>query len=142
MIQRIQTLWFLLGAIFIALVPILAPISALSALPLPEYVSSVLIGLVVLISVMTFIAIFRFKDRKGQKLLALMLVVDVLVLLGFRFGFLYATAGESAILEGANAQINATAFGLMLLAIFCFLLAKRGIEADEKLLKSVDRLRD
>lgn len=142
MIQRIQTIWFIVAAICIAALPFLAPVSAIANVDFPSYFSQILFGIIGLILLMTIFAIFRYKDRKGQRLLANLLMLDVVILGLVYFGFLYATGGIEALTTGTNSQINATFLGLMSLAIFGYALAKRGIVADEKLLKSVDRLRD
>ncbi|HET7898723.1 MAG TPA: DUF4293 domain-containing protein [Flavisolibacter sp.] len=138
MIQRIQSVWLLLAAIFDAItfrfpfyvgdwkkdtVPLLVQLDAER--------TPVLTVLTVVIGILAFVAIFLFNNRKLQLRLTyggILLSVVLLVLYFLEMGNFYR--GEIAL------------WCLFYFAILAFyLLAARGIRKDEKLIKSLDRLR-
>jgi hypothetical protein len=137
MIQRIQSLWLLLAAATILLVlkfPIAsATVGAeakafLASSNLPLFLIAILLGLSALVT------IFLFKKRSAQKqLIWLSILVSVLFIILMYFpaqAFISANAG------GFN--IGA---GLPLVYIILMILAYSGIRKDEKLIRSIDRLR-
>lgn len=86
-------------------------------------------------AVLSIIALILFKNRNQQiKLNRFNLVVN-LYLLGIIVYLLLSLSGES--------QISEKGIGLFLpvLVIVCLVLANKAIQKDEKLVKSVDRLR-
>lgn len=138
MIQRIQSVWLLLASIFDAItfrfpfyigdwkkdtVPDLVDLNA-ERTPVLTIVS-------VLIGMLAFVTIFFFNNRKLQLRLtyAGILISAVLLLLYF--------------LEIGNFNRGEMAlWSLFYFAVLLFyLLAARGIRSDQKLIKSLDRLR-
>jgi hypothetical protein len=140
MIQRIQTIWLLLAAA-----------AAFLSLKFPFYTgefagqtatgyvgltgqSTILLTILISgVGLAALISIFLYKNRKLQSrivLLALMVSLVNLVLL-----FLEARDFETG--KGAYSLTAALSFAV---PVFLF-LAMRGIRKDEKLVKSLDRLR-
>lgn len=138
MIQRIQSIWLLLAAIFAAVtfrfpfasgdwlkdtVPDIVPLDAQTTIWLSI--------LTVLTGAIAFVTIFLFDNRKLQLKLCYLGIFLTLILLVMYF------------LEMSNFAKSVTAlwciFHFAILAMF--ILAARGIWKDEKLIKSMDRLR-
>lgn len=139
MIQRLQTLWLLLAAIFSFLtfkLPFYSGSKTIKGIVQPDVRLDatsqifilVLTGLVILLC---FFAMFLYKDRKKQLTLTIINIILSIVLLVFYF------------LEIQKFQTGIISLSCLLtLAIPVFLfLAARGIWKDEKLVKSLDRLR-
>jgi len=135
MIQRQQTLWLILAAV-----------SSFLTYKFPFYTGTltdgsyseldggssffllILTGLTFLLAVIT---IFLFKDRKTQLKLAIAgIILSVIVII------LYVT-GISNFLNGSVAFSAIFAIAMLV----GFILAARGIWKDEKLVKSLDKLR-
>jgi len=139
MLQRFQTLWLLLAAIF-----------AFLTFKLPFYSGSKIVKDVIqpdvrldassqiLILVLTgavilccFIAVFLYKDRKKQ--LTLTIINFILSIILLVLYFLQIQKFQTGI-------ISLSCLFTLAIPIFLF-LAARGIWKDEKLIKSLDRLR-
>lgn len=138
MIQRIQSVWLLLAAIFDAItfrfpfyigdwkkdtVPDMVDLNA-ERTPVLTIIS-------VLIGVLAFITIFFFNNRKLQlRLTYAGILVSVVLLLLYFLEIGNFNRGEMAL------------WSLFYFAVLLFyLLAARGIRSDQKLIKSLDRLR-
>lgn len=141
MIQRIQSLWLLIVAL-----------AAFATYTLKLYKGTVadgtlreflladnflLVMLIIALGVLAIICIFLFKRRKVQFRLS---VLGVLCSIGFLF-VEYLKVEEfkktNNIMSGSY-QVGAL---LPIVMIVFFILAARGIYKDEKLVKSLDRLR-
>ncbi len=141
MIQRIQTVFLLVGAIACA-----APL-VLGTAPLADdagaWVGMLRIGLFALAALLGVVAIFLFNKREIQS--TLVLWAQLAAVLAFLFllvsGLLYAVDGagvQSLVSSGATAVATlAPGAGVVL-----YQLARRAVRADIKLVKSMDRLRD
>lgn len=151
MIQRIQSVWFLLAAITVLcllVVPVLSTTTngitytlfgsgiemdgseiSDSKLNLPLLISTVLAALINIAN------IFNFRNRTLQKRIA---SLNILLILGLSFWL--SQLGNK--MPGGLATAN-VGVGLFLpsIAIIFNVLAIRGIKSDEKLLRSADRLR-
>ncbi len=141
MIQRIQTLWLLLAAIVISLSfffpfakwatteqgSTIVDIKNITALDEP-----LLIVLLFNVIIASVYSIFKFKNRKVQLLFSYASAFFSLLCVGMMFYFGFKEA------EGKTLY-----FGIVFPALsFLFiLLAIVGIKKDEKLIKSLDRLR-
>jgi uncharacterized membrane protein len=138
MIQRIQTIWLLLAAAFSA-ITFRFPFAngdwlkdaVPSSVPLDATTTIWLSILTVLTGALAFVAIFLFNNRKLQLRLSYLGIFLTIVLLVMYF------------LEMNN-------FGNSVIALWCifyfailgcYILAAKGIWRDEKLIKSMDRLR-
>lgn len=142
MIQRIQTLWLLIAAAFAFLslklsffagqkivneVAAHVELNAATADNLLVLISSVAVGLLALI------AVFLFKQRKPQ-----LRLVIVALLLSIVNIVLFIMEAQKFIPHQGNYSL--TSVFVFLTPVF-LILAARGISKDEKLIKSLDRLR-
>lgn len=136
MLQRIQSVWLLLAGIAILLTlnftTLVVETADLKYAEQNGLNSGVAITIVtVLIGLLSFIIIGLYKNRVLQLRLCVVGIVLELVLL-----FLYYKKAT----EFTNHSINIMAV-LHVLVILLFVLAARGINSDEKLIKQSDRLR-
>jgi len=139
MIQRLQSLWLLLAAIFSFLtfkLPFYSGSKIIKDVVQPDVRLDatsqifllILTGTVILLC---FIAIFLFKDRKKQLTLTIINIILSIVLLALYF---------SEIQKFQKGIISLSCLFTLAIPIFLF-LAARGIWKDQKLIKSLDRLR-
>lgn len=138
MIQRLQTLWLLLAAVFDAITfrfPFYNGDWTKDTIPSPidldADTTTPLLLITILTGALAFAAIFLFGNRKLQLKLAivgLLLAIGMLVLYFMEMqNFTNGAIALSCIFPFAVAAL--------------FIMAIRGIRADEKLIKSLDRLR-
>jgi len=139
MIQRIQSVWLLLAAIA-ALLTFKFPFYAGYLIgntilndwrELSAASSLLLIILAALTGIGSFIAIFLYKDRKTQ--LRITIVAFILSLLSIIIFF-------SEIKNYEKGGVSLTSVIALVVPVFLFFAAK-GIWKDQKLIKSLDRLR-
>lgn len=149
MIQRIQSLWFFLAAIVAVLIfffPVIQltetndvkvyEYASISIAGIDNLVQSgyIVAGLTGIISLLSFVAIFLYKNRNIQMRISVftsLLVLFLVILLTYfslsSIANPTATIGLSAILP---------------LVIFIFLLmGRRAVKKDDELIKSIDRIR-
>ncbi len=140
MIQRIQTLWLVIAS---ALAFATLNVSFFSGNKLVDNVKqfqrftakeyTLLMVLTVVVALASLVAIFLYKDRKLQ-----MRAVSAAMILSILNLGIYYWQTRSFILEESAFDLTA----LLAIAIPFFLfLATRGIYKDNKLMKSLDRLR-
>jgi len=152
MIQRIQSLYFLLLAIVASLLIFLKLATLTSGeLKVDVFfnsikgggevaVESALFNLSVLaLMVVSLIAIFLFKNRKAQLLITkINYLITTVLLIGI---YLYLSAVMAAEFSSTpSIETGLAIYCVPLLIVFNF-LAGRGVSKDEKLIRSVDRLR-
>lgn len=140
MIQRIQTLWLLLAVAFAVLsyftsfysgVPAAMPGQNFYALTgMSNLALQMLTGLVAITS---FILIFLYKNRRQQLIFTM---VNFVVAVGLIFLYF----GDTAVFVRGQASLDLSSIVVFLIPVM-LLLAARGIYADEKLVKSLNRLR-
>lgn|SRR6476661_362437 len=141
MIQRIQTLWLLIVAI-----------AAFATYTLTLYIGKIangtekvfqladdflLVILIILLGILALICMFLFKNRKLQFKLS---VFGIILSAGFLF-LEYIRAEnfkQNNLIQTGSYQIGAL---LPLVMVVFFFMAARGIYKDERLIKSMDRLR-
>lgn len=149
MIQRIQSIFLLLAtaalggqfALPYVQVPAEDPARSLPALAdgaLNPLDNPGLLGLTALAAVISFVAIFLFKNRSLQARLS-MVAAGIAVMLLVLAGFTTKTTLDQTPL-GGHAQL-AAGLALPVLALALNYLAARAIRKDEKLVRSMDRLR-
>ena len=141
MIQRIQSVWLALAAICgfaMAKVPLFA--ASLQDGTVRHFLATeslLSFALAIGIAVLSTVTIFLFKDRKTQSKLVWIGILLSAVVIGLQ---VYSV-------EGFKTSVNMTQGtyqwgGLLPIAMLIFLfLAASGIRKDEKLIKSLDRLR-
>ena len=145
MIQRIQSLWLFLAALanaglfffdqYHADVTVNGA-AAVHSIKVNDHFPSLLLALV--ITILPFAAIFMFGNRKRQRTMALLSMV-------FTLGFLALTLMRVGNFNnGSSAPANGSYWIgsiLPIISVIFLILAIRGIRKDEKLIKSLDRLR-
>ncbi len=137
MLQRIQTIWLLLAGVA-ALLTIKLPYYSGIQQPTIPYteLNGITGGIVILlvtiaVAVVAFVAIFLYKNRTTQlRLCVASIILEALLI------FLYYRQ-ITAYTQGTFALTSI----LHMCILLFFVLAARGINKDEKLIKDSDRLR-
>ncbi|PCE64385.1 DUF4293 domain-containing protein [Sediminicola luteus] len=135
MIQRIQTLYLALTAVFSALLPLFIPLmssadgAATFALDLMPWGALFFVSAALALG-----TIFLYKNRQNQFVFNRLNIILNLFLLGF---FVY----RSLSLSGGASPEKGIGMLIPVLSIVLLVLANRAIKKDEDLVKSVDRLR-
>ena len=150
MIQRIQTVWLLLAAIISALLLLdwhtgyvfMADIpqgfgSVVKRLTVTEHFPSLIIAVVMLL--VPFIAIFMFKDRKRQRMMTIVSILACISFISVNLMRIENFKNETAPTP-TNGSYDVGSV-IPAVVIVLLILAIRGINKDEKLIKSMDRLR-
>lgn len=148
MIQRIQTVFLLLASAALgvqAFTPILkasmhdtAGIFQDGTVFMKEYTPSW--ALLIIITLLTFGAIFFFKDRKVQK--TIVLVSIVLIFADNLLSGLSFLSPTQTMMNTNHAEISPGIGAFMpIVSLISLFLAYRGINKDEKIVRSMDRLR-
>lgn len=145
MIQRIQSIWLLLaglvnaGLFYFALYRadiVQNGVTITQELRVNDHYPSLLVALV--ITIMPLVAIFMFKNRTRQRNITLFSIVACV-------GFIASTLMRvSNFNNGTSAPVTGTYWVgsiLPVMAIIFLVMAVNGIRKDEKLVKSLDRLR-
>ena len=129
MLQRIQTVWIflaILGAIFLFFTG--QDFSLFGDLPFVSIITVVLV-------LLGLLSIFSYKNRKRQILLNLTSIIINALLLGLLAYWLLTLSGGIDFPEKGIEPL------FPLLSVICLLIANVYIRKDERLVKSVDRLR-
>ncbi len=137
MLQRIQSIWLLLAGVAALLTIKLPYYSGIQEPTIPYHeLNGVTGGIVILlvtvtIAVIAFVTIFLFKNRTTQlRLCVAAIILEALLI------FLYYRQ-ITAYTQGTLALYSI----LHMCILLFFVLAARGINKDEKLIKDSDRLR-
>lgn len=129
MLQRIQTIWILLSVLAAASLFITGKdVSVFGDFPIIE-VSSVILVL------MGAFSLFSFKNRKRQIMLNTISIIINVLLIGILSFWLQKLSGGIDFPEKGIEPVFPS------VAVICLLLANIFIKKDERLVKSVDRLR-
>ncbi|WP_213277757.1 DUF4293 family protein [Chryseobacterium indologenes] len=129
MLQRIQTIWTLLAVLAAVFLFITGQDVVISdSIPLLNISSIVLV-------IVGALSIFSFKNRKRQILLNTISIIINVLLIGVLAYWLLNLSGGIQIPEKGIEPI------FPLIAVICLLIANMYIRKDERLVKSVDRLR-
>jgi uncharacterized membrane protein len=140
MLQRLQTVWLLLAAVLEAATLRLSFFSgnkldaATNQKTWIEFTAMQNVFILILtiaVAVAALVAIFMYKDRKRQLLIALITTVVAVVAI-----LLYFQQKTNFV----EANLDLTALTAFFVPVF-LLLAARGIYKDDQLVKSADRLR-
>jgi membrane protease YdiL (CAAX protease family) len=136
MIQRIQTLYLVIAAVFVGLIPFFIPTSATEdgvAVYFYEYPTQLILFMVS--AVMSIASIFLYKNRQNQFVLNRLNIILNFILLGLLTFRLLNLPGETIV------SVKGIGVMLPIVSIVCLVLANKAIKRDEDLVKSVDRLR-
>lgn len=129
MLQRIQTIWTLLAVLAAVFLFIMGQDVVISdAIPVLN------IGCIILV-ITGALSIFSFKNRKRQILLNTISIIINALLIGVLAYWLLNLSGGIHFPEKGIEPI------FPLIAVICLLIANIYIRKDERLVKSVDRLR-
>lgn len=144
MIQRIQSIFlFLASASFFTLfgIPLASSSEGMAGIFEDKvyniFDNPVLIGVTILGGLIALLAIFLFKNRPLQKKLAYGAITIAIIFLILAFLLVFQD-NQSDLTSNIDEQFG---IGLPILAIVFALFANRYINKDEKLVKSMDRLR-
>ncbi|MDN3695282.1 DUF4293 family protein [Chryseobacterium tructae] len=129
MLQRIQTIWTLLAVLAAAFLFITGQDVVIS-----DSIPVLNIGCIVLV-IIGSLSIFSFKNRKRQILLNTISIIINALLIGVLVYWLLSLSGGIQFPEKGIEPI------FPLIAVICLLIANVYIRRDERLVKSVDRLR-
>lgn len=141
MIQRIQTVYLVLGALALLALLLIDPIWNGAAAESQAWFAPTVLILGGLAALVALIAIFLYKNRERQhKVIILAQGLTVLHLLALYLGLYLANALYVRTSSGIDG-VMLTALVLPLAAYILFLLARRGVKKDIDLVKSMDRLR-
>jgi Domain of unknown function (DUF4293) len=136
MIQRIQSIWLFLAAVFALLTMQFSTYAGADAAGLLQLIkgtsNTFLVIITSMVAVVSMIALFLFKNRKLQIRIVFVAIIIELVLL-----FLYYREISAINWKGAIAVTALLHAGV----IIFLLLAAKGINSDEKLIKDSNRLR-
>lgn len=140
MIQRVQTVYMILASIFLVIFLLVPSISIMEAGEKPHVwmpkEDNILLAIGIISCVVGFANIFLFKNRHLQIKTEYLVVVLIIIIIGFlakkylQLNSVETTTAE--ILFGAIAPF---------VSLILHILAINGIRKDEKLIKSLDRLR-
>jgi heme A synthase len=149
MIQRIQSLWFLLASLASALIffyPVIEintenklfiwQFESISIAGIDNLIQSgfIVAGLTLIIAFLSFVSIFLFKNRILQ--IRISTVISLLVIFtAALIGIFTLSLKENGILSLGLSSI------LPLIVFILIMMARRAVKKDEKLVKSVDRIR-
>jgi hypothetical protein len=142
MIQRIQSLWLLIVALTAfatsRLTLYVGTLPNNTELPFLLSANLLLAIVIIVLGILAVICLFLYKNRKLQFKLS---VLGVIFSIGFLFLEYYVV--ENVFKPEKNIQTGSYQIGalLPLVMVVFFFLAARGIYKDEKLVKSMNRLR-
>ena len=141
MIQRKQTIFLVLGAAFLLAILFFSDLrTGVTATALSWFIP-VVYGLVVLGAVGAIGSTFLYNNREKQRTVVLAIQMLTLLLVITLFVGLYMTDMLPVVTGAAMDVTSILGLILPILAYLSFMLARRGIEGDIKLVKSMDRLR-
>ena len=144
MIQRIQSVWLFLAALVMALLfyfptykfNIATPTTPSTLSIGEDFLAIIMVALSIVLSLVT---IFKYKNRKHQISLTWL---NILVCIGLQVWLVIRVNSKTT--EAAYASLQGHYWiGLFipLVTIILLFMAKAGISKDQKLIKSLDRLR-
>jgi hypothetical protein len=141
MIQRIQSVWLALAAICgfaMAKVPLFtATLLDLSKRSILASESLLSFALIIGIAAMSVVAIFLFKNRPAQYKLAIVGAILSALVIGLQVYFIEGFKKDNPIQQGSYQWGGLLPIAMM----FLLFMAAKAIRKDEKLIKSLDRLR-
>ncbi|SHM82121.1 DUF4293 domain-containing protein [Polaribacter sp. KT 15] len=143
MIQRIQSVYLFLASIISGVLifvfnlwkSIKKDIFAMDLLNSESFLLKVIPVLFLVSAILSFVAIFIFKNRKLQFVIGRVTILINLILLGLLIYVSLILPGEASVSEKGIGMF------IPVLAILLVVLANKAIKKDEDLVKSVDRLR-
>ena len=138
MIQRIQSVYLLVGSVLLLVMMFFDSLAESTAAALLSWYIPAVLVTAGLAAAAALVAIFLYKDRPKQSKVVLGAQLLVLVCMIALYGGIYL-AGDSILL--VESVEHALLLLLPILAYIQFHLARRSIRKDMELIKSMDRLR-
>ncbi len=143
MLQRIQTLFLILAMLVSAGLIFVFPlwfsgkviVTAMDTLSTSDLLIKPIGILFIISAILSFTAIFQYKNRKFQMTLVRLNILINFLLLGLIVYHVQNLSGEALVSEKGIGSF------LPIIVIFLLVFANRFIKKDEDLVKSVDRLR-
>ncbi|MCC5926923.1 MAG: DUF4293 family protein [Bacteroidetes bacterium] len=135
MIQRIQSLYLLIAAL-LTLATFLTPLRERLFADPAAWILSAFIAATVFSAALSLYSIFRFNNRPDQVKWINKAMIFQLIAIGVSVAVFFTLGPVGSALIG-----EASAVALLVVALVLQYLARRGVEADEKLVKSIDRIR-
>jgi hypothetical protein len=141
MIQRIQSVYLLLGALALGGLAFFDAIWGSVAAARYAWFEPTMIALTALTALTGFGAIFLYNDRPRQRTVIIGVQGLTVLLTGVLFVTFFLTGELRFFVDGAWQPARTAALALPVVAYVLFLLARRGVEHDIELVKSMDRIR-
>jgi signal transduction histidine kinase len=134
-IQRIQSAYLLLAAL-VTLAVYVTPLRDRIFEDPAAWIMSAFIAATVFSSALSLFSIFRFSNRPDQARWIGRAMIFQVIAIGVGVAVFFTLGEIGMVLMG-----EAIAVGLLVLGLVFQLLARRSVWADEKLVKSIDRIR-
>jgi len=141
MIQRIQTLYLFLGAVALTGLLFFDSLWSSTAAASHGWYLPAVIGLSAITGVAAVVSIFLYERRKTQRKVVVGTQLLTVAVAAVLYVGLYLTGDLAVRATGGINWPKAAMLGLPILAYLLFFLARRGIDHDIELVKSMDRLR-
>ena len=131
MIQRIQSIYFLVAAISMTLISFKVPVYTLNETLFMAQDDTKMFILTIVGAIFSLLGLFMFKNRKFQmKLIRLTVLIQMII--GVRLFMLF---------NKFEVALNNTLLFLMAFSLIALIMAYRGVKKDDDLVRSVDRIR-
>ena len=141
MIQRVQTLYILLGVVALLALLAVPPLWESSALGTQVWFGPLVVGALGITVLLAVVAVFRYKNRQQQRQLVLGAQVGTLLTALGIYAGLFLTDELTVYREGILSVGWVLVLVLPMVAYLGFWLARRSIQRDIDLVRSMDRLR-
>ena len=131
MIQRIQSIYFLVAAISMTLISFKVPVYTLNETLFMAQDDTKMFILTIVGAIFSLLGLFMFKNRKFQmKLIRLTVLIQMII--GVRIFMLF---------NKFEVVLNNSFLFLMAFTLIALIMAHRGVKKDDDLVRSVDRIR-
>tara|TARA_B100000902_G_scaffold323296_1_gene317017 strand:+ start:879 stop:1307 length:429 start_codon:yes stop_codon:yes gene_type:complete len=142
MIQRIQTVYILIGVLVICGITCLVPHRICDIPEANMYLFNSYAGLIwlILFCINSLISILQYSNRRKQLIYVNGNLISIVLLLLILFFFDYFNLTRNLIFNQIDSRNWIFYIGFVVAFIF-FLLAKKSIKKDEELINSINRLR-
>ena len=131
MIQRIQSIYFLVAAISMTLISLKVPVYTLNETLFMAQDDTKMFILTIIGAIFSLLGLFMFKNRNFQmKLIRLTVLIQMII--GVRLFMLF---------NKFEVVLNNSLLFLLAFALIALIMAYRGVKKDDDLVRSVDRIR-
>ena len=131
MIQRIQSIYFLVAAISMTLISFKVPVYTLNDTLFMAQDDTKMFILTIVVTIFSLFGLFMFMNRKFQmKLIRLTVLIQMII--GIRIFMLF---------NKFEVVLNNSFLFLLAFTLIALIMAYRGVKKDDDLVRSVDRIR-